>query len=122
MPGTGPGWGRPSAAISPRPRLSSGTERRQLPDARLFFLFRLFLRWGKPLEALEQLLLRHALARDLCVVALDVARDRADERRPFRFGLVDLHVFLQRMNELFLEIVGRDGSLGYLTQRHDRIC
>jgi hypothetical protein len=25
------------------------------------------------------------------------------------------------MNELFLEIVGRDGSLGYLTQRHDRI-
>ena len=48
-------------------------------------------------------------------------RAGADERRGFRLGLVDLHIFLQRMNELFLEIVRRYGGFSDLAQRHDRV-
>ena len=45
----------------------------------------------------------------------------ADQRRSFGLRLVDLDVFLQRMDQFFLQIVGRDGRLGDLAQRHDRV-
>ncbi len=38
-----------------------------------------------------------------------------------RLRLVDLDVFLQRVDQLLLEVVRRDGLVGDLTQGHDRV-
>ena len=58
-------------------------------------VFRLFLGWGEPFEPLEQLLLGHAIARNLCIVGVHGASAGADERRCFRLRFVNFDVFLQ---------------------------
>ena len=62
-------------------------------------------------EALEQLFLAHAVGGDFRVVGIDPGARRADQGNPVGLRLVDLDVFLQRMNELFLEVLGRDRLL-----------
>src|SRR5262245_23892761 len=87
----------------------------------LLFLFRLLFRRRETLEALEQLLLGHPLGGDLGVVGIDRATGRADQWNRRRFGLVDLHVLLQRMHEFLFEVGRRNGGLRDLAQRHDGV-
>ena len=65
------------------------------PTPDLFLVFRLFLGWGEPFKPLEQLLLGHAIARDLCIVGVHGASAGADEWRRFRLRFVNFDVFLQ---------------------------
>ena len=67
----------------------------------LFFFFRLFLGRSEPFQPLEQLFLGHAVACDFGIVCIGRGPGRAaDERRALGLGLVDLDVFLQRMDKL----------------------
>ena len=43
------------------------------------------------------------------------------KRHRLGLGLVDLDVFLQRMDQFFLEVLGRNRLFGDLAQRHDRV-
>jgi len=43
-----------------------------------------------------------------------------DQRR-LRLRLIDFDVFLQAVDQIFLEIAGRNGGLGDFAQRHDRV-
>ena len=74
---------------------------------------------AKPFEALEQFLFGHAVDSDLGVVGLDAAA--ADQRHRLGLGLVDLDVFLQGMDKVFLQIPGRNGRVGDFAQRHHRV-
>src|SRR5262249_7589605 len=86
-----------------RPGLAAGPSVLPLLGGQtLFVFFRLFLGRRQPLEPLEQLLLGHALGRDLGVVGIDRPAGSADQRNRSRLRLVDLDVFLQRMDQLFL--------------------
>ena len=53
--------------------------------------------------------------------ASTVPPDAADQRHGLGLRLVDLDVFLQRMDQLLLQIVRRNRRLGDLAQRHDRV-
>ncbi len=53
-----------------------------------------------------------ALASDVEEAIMGTASD---------FRLVDFNVFLKRMDEIFLEILGSNGLLRDLAQRHDRV-
>src|SRR5213594_3988200 len=75
----------------------------------LFFFLGLLFGRGEALEAFQQLFLGHAIDRDLGVVGIDGAAGGVDQRRGLGLGLVDLHIFLQRVDQLFLKVVGRDG-------------
>src|SRR5262249_57692528 len=86
----------------------------------LFVFFRLFLGRRQPLEPLEQLLLGHALGRDLGVVGIDGPASSADQRNRSRLGLVDLDVFLQGMDQLLLQVGGGNRRLGDFAARQDR--
>src|SRR5712691_10347041 len=85
---------RTSRAAVPPPK---NARKRSARD--LFLFFRLLLGRGQPFQALEQLLLGHAIDRDLGIVGIDAAAGGADERRRLGLRLVDLDVFLQRMDE-----------------------
>ena len=48
-------------------------------------------------------------------------RYRGKPRHRLGLGLVDLDVFLHGVDEVFLQVLGRDGCLGDLAQGHDRV-
>ena len=61
----------------------------------LLVLFGLLFRGRKALEALQKLLLGHALDRDLGVVGIDAGAGRPDQGHRVGLRLVDLDEFLQ---------------------------
>src|SRR5215831_2471285 len=63
----------------------------------------LLLRRCEALEALEQLLLGHAVEHDFGIVGVHPLAGGADQRYAFGFGLVHLDVLLQRVDEVFLQ-------------------
>src|SRR6476620_9991338 len=70
----------------------------------LGILFRWLLRRGQAFKALEQLFLGHAVRCYLSIVGVDTGARTGTDQRYFGLGLVNLDVFLQAMNEIFLEI------------------
>src|ERR1043166_5939369 len=66
----------------------------------------LLLRRREALEALEQFLLSHAVEHDLGVVGVHSLARGADQRHGLGFGLVHLDIFLQRVDEVLLEVAG----------------
>src|SRR6476660_5903621 len=52
---------------------------------------------------------------------IDGTTGGTDQRSGLGFRLVDLHIFLQGMDEFLLEVVGRDGRLRDIAQSHDRV-
>src|SRR5215211_7323748 len=59
------------------------------------------------LQSAEQVILAHAVELDIRVVAGAGRRRRpAEKRHGLRLRLVDLDVFLQRVDELLLQVVG----------------
>src|SRR5215472_7990280 len=81
------------------------------PPKPSFFFLGLFLGWSEPFQAFEQLFLGHPIDRNLGVVGVDRAAGCRDQRRRLGLGLVDLHVLLQGVDQLFLEVVARDRDL-----------
>ena len=81
----------------------------------------LLLRGSETFEPLEQLRLGHPLGRDLGIVGVYRAALCTDKRDRGRLGLVNLDIFLQGVDQLFLEIVGGNRRFGNLAERHDRI-
>ncbi len=59
--------------------------------------------------------------RDLGVVGIDRAARSADQRHRGGLRLVDLDIFLQRVNQFLAQVVRRDGHVGDLAQRHHRV-
>ena len=87
----------------------------------LLVFFGLLFRRGEPLKTLQEFFLGHALDRDLGIIGIDARAGRPDQWNRVGFGLVDLNEFLQGMNELFAQILGRNRRISDLTQRHNRI-
>ena len=89
----------------------------------LFLVLGLFLGRGKPFQTLEELFLGHAVPNDLGIVGIDAAAGCTDERSSLRLGLVDLHVFLQRMNgsslrssgDMVVSAISRNATTGFLS-------
>src|SRR5277367_3879380 len=71
--------------------------------ASLLVLFGLLFRRRQALEALQKLLLGHALDRNLGVVGIDAGTGRADQRHGIGLGLIDFDEFLQGVNQLFTQ-------------------
>ena len=46
---------------------------------------------------------------------------RHDQGRFFGLGLINLDIFLHRMNEVFIDVFRRNSLLGYFTQGDNRI-
>ena len=67
----------------------------------LLVLFGLLFRRRQTLEALQKLLLGHALDRDLGIVGIDAGARRTDQRHRIGLRLVHFDEFLQRMNQFF---------------------
>ncbi len=67
-------------------------------------------------QTFEQFFLAHAVGGDIGVVGIHARAGRADERNTLGLGFVDLDVFLQRMNEFLLEVLGRNRRFGNLAQ------
>src|ERR1700733_2375714 len=104
---------------------STTTEAR---DGRLFFLVAhvgfglgLIFRRCETFQALEQLFLAHAIGDDFGIVGIDAGAGRTDQRNTFGLRLVDLDVFLQRVDELLLEVLWRYRRIGDLAERHHGI-
>src|SRR5947207_377448 len=126
-----PGYRRAEASLQTRAaRLSPG---RSIPSnksgpaiagplgcyaATLFCVVGLGLLLGRSeaLETLEQLFLAHVLGRHRGIVGIDRSATAGQERHIVGFGLVDLDVFLQRMDQVFLQILRRNRRFGDLTQ------
>ena len=85
----------------------------------LFLFFRLRL-WGREaLQTLQKFLLAHVFHGDVGVVGIDRAR-RSNQRR-LRFRLINLDIFLQRVNQVFFQVLRRDRGLGNLAQCNHRV-
>jgi hypothetical protein len=70
----------------------------------LFLFFGLGLWRSEPFETLQQFFLAHVLHGDVGIVGVD--RPGCPDQRRVGLGLVDLDIFLQRMNQVFLQIAG----------------
>src|ERR1043166_5521956 len=81
----------------------------------------LLLRGCEALEALEQFLLGHAVEHNFGVVGVHALARGADQRHGLGFGFVHLDILLQRMDEVFLEVAGRDRLVGDFAQRDHRV-
>src|ERR1700692_3472101 len=60
---------------------------------------------SQALQALELLFLGHPVGGHLGIVGIDAGAGRADKRNRLGLRLVDFDVFLQRMDQLFLEVL-----------------
>src|SRR5262249_14012429 len=99
----------------------AGPRRRRTPPKPSFFFLGLLLGRGEPFQAFEKLFLGHPIDRNLGIVGVDRAASGRDQRRRLGLGLVDLYVFLQGVDQLLLEVVGRYRLFGDLAQRHHRV-
>src|ERR1700685_245374 len=76
---------------------------------------------GETLQALEQLFLGHTVGGDVGVVGVDAGSGRAYQGHRLGLRFVDFDVFLQRVDEFLLEVLGRNRLIGDLAQRHHRV-
>src|SRR6516165_939034 len=81
----------------------------------------LLLRRRETFEALEQFLFGHTVEQDFRIVSVHALAGGADQRHDLGLRFVDFDVFLQRMDELFLEVAGRDRLIGNFPKGNDRI-
>jgi len=87
----------------------------------LLVLFGLLFRRRQAFEALQKLLLGHALDRDLGIVGIDAGACRPDQRHGIGLRFVNFDEFLQRMNQFFPQILGGNRRIRDFAQRHNRI-
>jgi hypothetical protein len=85
-----------------------------------------FFRWHQTFDACQQVFLGHAVEGDIVLGFIGIGRRgcRAGligDRLAIGFRLVDLDMLLQRMDQVLLEIVGRQRLVGDFAQRHDRV-
>jgi len=71
-------------------------------------------------EGAQQVFLAHAVHGDRGIVRIGAAAG-GDHRHRIRLRLVHLDIFLQRVDQVFLQVVGRDGRIGDLAQGDDRV-
>src|SRR5262249_45161232 len=109
------GWRTASRQRCPRER---GEIR---PPKASLFLLGLFLGRGEAFQSLEKLFFSHPFDGHLGIVGIHRAAGRGDQRGRLGLGFVHLDIFLQRMNQLLLEVIGRDCLLGNFAQRNHRI-
>src|SRR5690606_37289615 len=73
--------------------------------------------WGsKALDAAQQLFFADRIEVDRIIVA-----GALDERGSAGFGLVDLDIFLQRMDEILVQVLGRNGAVADFAQGNNGI-
>ncbi|CDX41568.1 conserved hypothetical protein [Mesorhizobium sp. SOD10] len=77
-------------------------------------------------DAREQVFLAHAIESDVFLGVVGVGRDSGraglvGDRLALGLRLVDLDMLLQRVDQVFLEVVGRQRLFGDLAQRDDRV-
>src|SRR6266566_4302876 len=84
----------------------SGLEPLGAPMERSLVLFGLLFRGRQAFEALQKLLLGHALDGNLGIISIDAGAGRSDQRHGIGLRLVNFDEFLQRMNQFFTQILG----------------
>jgi hypothetical protein len=94
-----------------------------LAARRLFPIVIAVIGWRRhALKSAQQVLLGHAIELRVGVsISLSDKHAIDDSRRFFRLRLVNLDLFLQGMNEVFLQIARRQMGFGDLTQRDDGV-
>jgi len=83
--------------------------------------FRLLLGRSKALEALQKLFFAQMLDGDFGVVGIDRSAGASDQRHVLGLRLVNLDIFLQRMNQVFLQVLRGDRLFSDFAKRNDRI-
>src|SRR5690606_31376543 len=86
--------------------------RARRPDELIVAAFR----GSEALDAAQKFFFADRIEVDRIVVA-----GALDERCGAGFGFVDLDIFLQRVNQVFVQVFGRNGAVADFTQRNDRI-